>query len=456
MAAIVAAAAAVALVLGALVVVLDRIGVPPRLLLGVTAAIGVLCVALAGLSGGTMRLPAYLTSGRTLTGASAGLALAIVTPVTTVWPETLVSAAGLLLFTLAIAPSVRAAGAVSVPTFVQARYGGRSLRFLAALLVAPSALVLGAISLTQAADALAFALPLSRTTALALCAAVIVPPLAAAGAGGFVRGAMVAAIAAGFAAGVVLGLSVWAGTVRLGLDALTDVRGLAAGRAAALATTMLALPHLACVAAAASGPRQARESAVWAVIGCLVFGLGLASIPPGEPGPPMLFAAVAGAVLRVLAPLAVATALIGAAGLALGYDLPGRRDRLRVSTSRRFAQARLAMIVMGIAAPWLASALPGLLARGREFAEAALVAGVLPLVLLTLARRAAGPGAGATALIAGLGSAALAYDPRVWGPAGPLAPYAVVGLALGLAAGVAMSFIAPSARPLPSADDASL
>lgn len=114
------------------------------------------------------------------------------------------------------------------------------------------------------------------------------------------------------------------------------------------------------------------------------------------------------------------------------------------------------MIIMALAAGWFATRFAPSLAEWKGFAEAALVAGVLPAVLLTLIRRSAGAGAAATAMLLGLGSAALAYDPRVWGPAGPPASFAVVGLVLGLAAGLAMSFIAPAARPRPAEGDAAL
>jgi hypothetical protein len=219
---------------------------------------------------------------------------------------------------------------------------------------------------------------------------------------------------------------------------------------------VFALPSLACLSVALGEPARGYGAAVWAALACVALGLGISAIPAGEPAQPLAFAAMGGAALRVIAPLATTLALICAAGLALGYDLPGKRDRLRVSTSRRFAQLRLAMIVMALASAWIAARFAPLLAHWKDVAEAALVAGVLPAVLLTLIRRSAGPGAAATAMLLGLGSAALAYDPRVWGPAGPPASFAVVGLVIGLAAGVAMSFIAPAARPPAAEGDAAL
>jgi Na+/proline symporter len=450
------AAAVLALLLAPLVLVLDRIGVPVRLLLGVTAAVGMGGFCLAALSGGTMRLPVYLTAGRGLSGATAGLGFAIATPLTAVWADTLATAAGLLAFSLILAPAIRASGAVSLPTFLAARYGGRALRLLAAVLVVGAAPVLAAASLAKAADAVSLALPLAPATALSLCVIAIVAPLAAAGTSGLVRGAIVAALVALLASFFVLTVGYWTGTGPMSSVGPVDARNLGSPHAVAILATVFALPSLASLSAALREPSQGWRAAVWAALACLALGLGIAAIPAGEPAQPLAFAAMAGAALRVVAPLAVSLALVCAAGVALGYDLPGRRDRLRVSTSRRFAQLRLAMIVMASTAGWIAARFAPSLAQWNDFAEAALVAGVLPTVLLTLIRRSAGPGAAGTAMLLGLGSAALAYDPRVWGPAGPPASFAIVGLVVGLAAGLAVSFIAPASRPLPAEDDAAL
>lgn len=318
-----AAAAIVVLLLAPLVVVLDRIGVPVRLLLGVTAAIGVVGFCLAALSGGTMRLPVYLTAGRSLAGATAGLGFAIATPLTAVWSDTVATAVALFAFGLVLAPAIRASEAVSLPSFLAARYGGRALRLLAAVLVAGAAPVLAAASLAQAADAMSLALPLARSTALSLCVVVIVAPLAAAGTSGLVRGVIVAASVALLAALVVLAVGQWVGADPLRAAGSIATRSLASPQVAGILVAVLALPSLASLSAALREPSQGWRAGVWAALACLALGLGIAAVPAGTPAQPLAFAAMAGAALRVVAPLAAALALVGAAGVALGYDLPG-------------------------------------------------------------------------------------------------------------------------------------
>ncbi len=440
-----------------LMVVLERIGVPALLLLGLTAALAMLLVVLGAASGGTMRLPVYLTAGRDLGGVAAGLAFAACLPAAASLGTVAWQGLALGLAILVLGPVLRRSGAVSIPTFLAARYGGRSLRFLTALLLAPAACVLGAAGLSTAARALQATLQLGAGTALSLCTVAALIVLVPGGGRSLARAAVVAGFLLLVAAAIVVGLSFWSGLLP-GERGLTGLLLATPAPLPALAglLAVFAMPQLVWVASAVNEPADLREAAGWGVLATILAGLSLMAAPASAGGPVLVFAGVASAVPRVLGTLLAAVALLGSAGLALGYDLPGRRNRRRVSTSRRFAQLRLAMIVAVLAATGLCVTRGPELAAWTELAATALVAGVLPPVALTLLRAKAGPGAGFTSLVAGLGVAALALDPRIW-PAGvtALSP-ALAGFAAGLAAGLLLSFVVPQARPPAPEGDASL
>ncbi|MFO1149503.1 MAG: hypothetical protein U1E62_14095 [Alsobacter sp.] len=440
-----------------LMVVLERIGVPALLLLGLTAGLAMLLVVLGAASGGTMRLPVYLTAGRDLGGAAAGLAFAACLPAAASLGTVAWQGLALGLAILVLAPAIRRSGAVSIPTFLAARYGGRSLRLVSALMLAPAACVLGAAGLATAARALQATLPIGFGAALALCTVAALVVLAPGGGRSLTRAAVVAGFLLLVSAAAVVALSLWSGV-------LPGERGLAGlllstpSPLAALAglLAVFAMPQLVWVTSAVGEPADFRQAAAWGLVATVLAGLSLMAAPAGGGGPALVFAGVASAVPRVLGTLLAAVALLGSAGLALGYDLPGRRKRGRVSTSRRFAQLRFAMIVAVLAATALCVTRAQDLAVWTELAAAVLVAGVLPPVALTLLRPRAGAGAGFTALAVGLGVAALALDPRIW-PAGitALSP-ALAGFSAGLLAGLAMSLVVPAAKPPAPAGDAAL
>jgi Na+/proline symporter len=438
--------------LAPLVVVFDRIGVPGMVLLGFVAGTALVVTLAAGASGGTMRLPQFLTGGRSFGAFALGLAFGAMMPGAVTPSQALPAAAALALVLLVGAPAFMRSGAVSVPTFLAARYGGRSLRLLSAMLVAGAAFVLGAGQLARAATALAAAVPLGPTATLALSALVAVAVLVPAGTRGLARAALVAGCLMALAALVAIGLHL----ALPGATGVPRVGQLASGSAAgviAVCAAVFGLPFHVPLATAAGQASVTREAAAWAV---LVAVLAAVAVLPW-PGAPPVFAGAATAVIGVLAPLATATGLLATAGVGLGYDLPGERDRTRVSTSRRFANVRLAMLAVSLGAAVLVTRQAGPLAETWSgFAEAALVAGVLPPLLLTLLRPAAGAGAGATALLLGLAGAALAYDPRVWPGGSAPVSFALAGLAAGLLGGLAVSFVAPPARPAPPRGDAAL
>jgi Na+/proline symporter len=440
-----------------LLVVLERIGVPALLLLGLTASLAMLLVVLGAASGGTMRLPVYLTSGRDLGGVAAGLAFAACLPA----PASLATVAwqglALGLAVLVLAPALRRSGAVSIPTFLASRYGGRSLRLVSALLLVPAACVLGAAGLATAARALQSTLPVGAGAALSLCAVAALVVLVPGGGRSLTRAAVVAGFLLVVSAAVVVGLALWAGLLP-GERGLSGLLLAAPSPLPALAglLAVFAMPQLVWVSSAVGEPADLREAAGWALVATVLAGLSLAAAPAGAGGPVLVFAGIASAVPRVLGTLLAAVALLGSAGLALGYDLPGRRNRRRVSTSRRFAQLRFAMVLAVLAATALCVTRGPDLAIWTELAGAVLVAGVLPPVALTLVRPRAGAGAGFASLAVGLAVAALALDPRIW-PAGvtALSP-ALAGFSAGLLAGLVLSLVVPPARPPAPDGDAAL
>lgn len=448
---LVLAALLAAALLAPLVIVLERIGVPAMVLIGFSAGTALAATLVAGASGGTMRLPLFLTGGRAFGGFGLGVAAAALVQGAVPAGQAAPAAAALALTILVGVPAMLRAGAVSVPTFLAARYGGRSLRLFAAILVAGGAFVLGAAHLARSAAALMAVVPLGAGVALTLCTLLPMAILVPAGMRGLSRAVVVAGCLSVITADIILGLRLLPGSV-----GLPPLPGLAIGTPAGIAAVcaaILVLPVLGPLATAANGPAATREGALWAVV--VVALSALAALAPS--GPPSVFAGVAASVLSVLAPLATATALLGAAGVAVGYDLPGERDRLRVSTSRRFAQLRLAMAVVCLGAAITVARQAGPLAASWSgFAEAALVAGVLPPLLLTILRPSAGAGAGATAVLLGLAGAALAYDPRVWPGGSAPVSFALVGLVAGLAGGLLVSLVAPRARPVAARGDAAL
>lgn len=451
--------AAISVVMTApLLVVLEKIGVPALLLLGITAGLAVFLVVAAAASGGTMRLPTYLTAGRGLGGAAAGLAFAACLPAPPAAGAVIWQAVALALAVLLLAPAIRRSGAVSLPGFLAVRYGSHALRILSALVITLAGLALGAAGMASAARSLQVALPLGSTGSIALCASAAFVVLLPGGGAGLTRAAVVAGFLLLVAAGAVVALAAWTGGPSAGAAAIGPalLQKPAPLPVIGAVLAVLAAPQLAWIAVATRDVQDLRPAAGWALVATVLIGIGLAVQPQPGGSTALVFAGIAGAAPQVLGVLVAAIALLGSAGLALGYDLPGRRAAWKAPTSRRFAQLRAAMAVtVGVATALVALRRPELSAWA-EIGGALLVATVLPPLALTLLRPSAGAGAGFGAMAAGIAAGALALDPRIWPAGTPVLSPAIAGFVAGLVVGLLLSLVVPSARPAEQSGDGAL
>jgi len=194
---------------GALIVLLDRVGVSERFIAAIGPTAALLGLAIIGFLLRTMRISGFYAAGRTTPPpyagfATAAVATALVAPFTPPVPD-LYSGAGVFAgfaFGLACAafvsgPYLRKTGAFSISDLVGARFENMALRLGAALLVGVSALLAAMAGFETAVSALSTIASLSRGVAAVVVALV----LALATVPGGLSGVLWAAVAA---AGVAL------------------------------------------------------------------------------------------------------------------------------------------------------------------------------------------------------------------------------------------------------------
>ena len=299
-----AAFASAFLVLGcALIILLDRIGVPEGLVAALGPMLALVSLAVLGALLHSMRVSRFYAAGRRVPAIYAGFAAAT-------WIAALASAylvalpegvslldfavgvfAGAALAGLGVRPLVRKAGAFSLPDLIGARFRGTVLRIAVALLVAVITLALAHAGVEIAVRALNLWSGFSRPLAAALAGIVLVFMVTP---GGF-AGAIWGAIAAGaiFVAAFCLPLIVLAVTGnRLPFPLIGDEALWAAGTAhlagwhllggaterfdlwlaVALAVCLAVLVPVVAPAFAAPDRRSARRAGIVSLLWLCLFG----------------------------------------------------------------------------------------------------------------------------------------------------------------------------------------
>ncbi|MCZ8100388.1 MAG: hypothetical protein O9972_21065 [Burkholderiales bacterium] len=436
------ATAAALAVAGLVGIVFERLGAPGVVIAGLATALVLLLIVFAGLTGGTMRLPVYLTSGRAMSVTAAALAIGA-SAATALGGGAAATTAGLLAAALLFAPALRAAGMPGLAGWLGHRFGDPMLRMLAAFAVAAVAILAASARLGDVGAALAAGLGLPRSVAAMLAAGACALVLLPGGLSGAVRAGLCAALVAAATLPVASSAAAMA-------DAVSRVSG--TGDVAWLAVAVAALsPQVAVSVSACRSPADARLALLGAAAVAGVFGIALAA--GGAPGG--LFPAVGGVALRLSLDMAAMIALLHAAGAALGYELRGRLDRRRHPTSKRFAVLRLVTLCCIVAAAWLSLQDAARSAAMLSTATAVLVATVGPPLLIGVLVARAGRWGGLLACVGGLATVALLLEGRL-APGVDLEGAALAGLAAGLLAGLLPTLLMRAApRPQP-VDDASL
>lgn len=179
-----------------LILLLDRIGVPLRLVGMLGPCLAVLGLGLVGLSARTMRISRFYAGGRAMPAlnmalAASAMVLALVLPLLppSSGPPGLASllaaaAGGLCLAGLVTGPMLRKSGAFSVIGLLAARFPNPWLAGLGGLAAAAIAVLVALAGFGLAADMLALATGLSRSAALVAVAAMVMLVTVPGGIGG--------------------------------------------------------------------------------------------------------------------------------------------------------------------------------------------------------------------------------------------------------------------------------
>lgn len=173
------------LVAGALVALLDRVGVPERLV-GVLGPVIVLAgLALIGLLLHAVRVSRFYAAGRAVPAPYAGLAMAalmtglllpFLPPVPDQTPAAGLMAgfaAGFVLASLAAGPLLRKTGAFSLPDLIASRFPHLGVRLGMVAVIAAAGGAIGLAGLESSVHAVALALGAQRFAAAALCGLVL-------------------------------------------------------------------------------------------------------------------------------------------------------------------------------------------------------------------------------------------------------------------------------------------
>lgn len=438
--------------------VLQRIGVPPTILAGLSAAAILIVGTVAGLGGGTMRLPVFLLGRHDLPIAGVGVILAAVVAAGGA-TSPIVALAGLGLWAVGTAPVLRRTGAPGLAGALGHLYRNPPLRVLLALLVGVSALLSATTSIGDAAGLLGPILGVSPGQALAIVTAAIALVLAPGGLAGASRATIALGIAAVLA---IAGMAVFAmADGRLGSEILMRAAGSAPDAGSVQALAILALvvsPQLALLAPAGSADRSVREGGLWAALSAALLATlsgAIAGLPDAQASA-NLGQALAGLSAQSCVALASALLATQATGLAFGYELRGRVDRRRHSTSKRFAQVRAFVMASAVTAGLLAHMRPTLAQEWLATCGALLVATVGPPLAMACVLPRPGRWSGLLGAVAGLAVSAMLLEGRL-APGWSLPAAALAGLASGLFVGGAAAFMERrSAPPPPRLDEGSL
>jgi cation/acetate symporter len=428
------------------VAVADRLGAPGRALgmaaVGIALGLGVV----AGLASGTMRLPAFLTQGRSLPAAGASLATAIVWPWAFPGQSAVAAAAGLVLAAFLLAPALRRSGAPTWASFIGARFASRVARALAAVVVGAASFGLGTAALAVAAGVVARVFDLGAPQSAAIVAVALACTMLPGGARGQTRAAVALGLAALGAAAML-----WYGRpassperFAAALSPLLAPDGLALGVSAMLAP--LALPAFQTIWPGIERTEDCRIALLWAAVltGTLAYAVG----PVGTPAEG-LFPAIAADVFTVSAATAAAGAFLLAAAQALAFDLGFRAERRRTPASARFARIRLACLAVVALAGVAAGLAPGAAAAQAGAATAVLVGALLPPVLLGVGWDRANAAGAIAALCAGLATSLALVGGRLGPDALGDAAAGLCACAMGLAAGAAASLFTRRSTQVP-------
>lgn len=429
-------------VAGLVGVVFERLGAPGAVIAGLATMLVLLLIIVAGLTGGTMRLPVYLASGRAISVTAAALAIGA-SATTALGGAAAATAAGLFLAGLLFASPLRAAGVPGLAGWLGYRFGDPMLRTLAAGAVVAVAILAASARLGDVGAVLAAGLGLPRSVAAMLAATACALVLLPGGLHGAVRAGLSAALVAAATLPVASSAAAMADAVsRISLTSELAWLGVAV---AALS------PQVAVSVSACRSPADARLALFGAGAVAGLFGFALAA--SGTSGG--LFPAVGGVALRLSLDMAAMIALLHAAGAALGFELRGRLDRRRHPTSKRFAALRLVTLGCIAAAAWLSLQDAARSAAMLSIATAVLVATVGPPLLIGVLVARAGRWGGLLACVGGLSTVALLLEGRL-APGMDLEGAALAGLAAGLLAGLLPTLLMRAAPRPQTVDDASL
>lgn len=360
---------------------LDRIGLPPGLLVFAFLVLTLAAYCLIGWACRTMRLSEFFLVGRRLEGVPNGLAMAVsIAPVGLLGlipdagpggggslPVLAGIAGGFLLMLGLVGPFLRAFGAVTVPDALALRYGGRLPRLCGVLVVLACAAPLLAAQLHLLGQSLAGAFDLDGRPAVVAAAALLMVCALMGGLRALTWTQVAQAIVVGGAVLVPLALLWLRARGLAGEGAAAGPQPAASGAgpaspwmlAAGIALGVAAMPQLILRTLATPSPAAARRSLGWAVAFTLL--LAAASLAWHDHGrwddaafavPPALAArlpAVAEALVlagALAASLATAGAVAFAMAGVLGHDLHHRLLDPRASTARRLIVARLALVAV--------------------------------------------------------------------------------------------------------------
>ncbi|MHB2166831.1 hypothetical protein [Alsobacter sp. R-9] len=439
------ATVAVLAVAGLVGVVLNRLGAPGGVIAGAAASLVVVIVVASGASGGTMRLRTFITAGRNASTSSVGLAIGAAS-VTSVSGRPFETALGLVAGGLLLAPAVRASGWPGLAGWLGHRFGDPALRMVVALLLALAVIPLAAGRVSDLADTLVLTSGLSRATSVAFVTFAALVVLLPGGLRGVVRAGLSAALVA--VAAVPLAAS---GEALLTSPSLRAFPPLAEPAVLAAVFAALLSPHAVQLSSACASARDARSA--W--LGGAVVAFGLSIVLQGQGGTASLFPAIGQAALRIALDLCGLLAMLYAAGVALGHELPGRLDSRRHPASKRFARLRLTILVVCAATAAAAMQDPARLSSLAAVAGALFVAAACPAVILGLLVSRAGRWAGLLAGVAGLATAGLLLEGRL-APSVDASGAALGGIAAGLATGLVLALLVRSPPVAVPVEDAAL
>ncbi len=206
----------------AMLLLLDRIGLPEALVVFLGLASGVLSLVVLGILLRSMRISSFYAAGRQIPAtygalALAGLAFGLTLPILLA-PGGLGTIGlamggglGLLIAGLAVGPFVRKTGALSLTELITARFPGLTLRLVTITALAAVGLMITAAAMESALDLLVPIMHVTRTQLLLIIAPVLILVTVPGGVGALVWCAAAATVIFTIAISLPLGIFGWQG-----------------------------------------------------------------------------------------------------------------------------------------------------------------------------------------------------------------------------------------------------